>query len=194
MRVAGRFLESILKNFESSGGVSGVAVARADLSNPEVPSATKLGSRVDSAEPTTLASLTDSKPMPKNSAALSAKDLLGIHLGAIDFLMHSREITAPQRSLLRKAVIDMSPEGVDWQSAVRLDMEVLSRPDWHESVVSVAQAYAAALKDPFALPKLQQVIASSPQQLRDVVPNPQRVLEEQKDLRERLAQIRSRLQ
>jgi len=129
-------------------------------------------------------------------AAVSAKDLLVIHLGAIDFLLHSRELTANQRSLLRKAVAEIGPDGLDWQSALRIEMEVLNRPDWHVSsaVESITQAYAAALKDPATLPKLQQRIASAPQQLRDVIPNPQRVLEEQKDLQEKLAQMRSRLQ
>ena len=129
-------------------------------------------------------------------ATVVAKDLLAIHLGAMDFLMHSKQLSASQTSLLRAAVADSGSEGVDWQSAVRLEMEVLNRPDWHGSgaVESVTQAYTAALKDPALLPKLQQAIASAPQQLRDVVPNPQRVLEEQKDLHEKLARMRSRLQ
>ena len=129
-------------------------------------------------------------------AALTGKDLLVVHLGAIDILMHSKELSALQRSMLRKSVAGGGLEGVDWQSAVRLEMEVLNRPDWHVSgaVEGVTQAYMAALKDPAALPKLQQVIASAPQRFRDVIPNPQRVLEEQKDLHEKLAQMRSRLQ
>jgi len=129
-------------------------------------------------------------------AALSAKDLMAIHLTAIDSTIHINELSVPQRALLREAVVEAGPEGVDWPSAVKLEMEMLNRPDWRGSsaVENVTHAYIAALKDPTALSKLQQTIAAAPQQLRDLVPNPERVLEEKQDLRDKLAQARSRLQ
>jgi hypothetical protein len=58
----------------------------------------------------------------------------------------------------------------------------------------VTQAYVGALNDPSTLPKLEQVIATVPQPLRDVIPNPKHVLEEKKDWTEKLQEMRSKLQ
>jgi hypothetical protein len=58
----------------------------------------------------------------------------------------------------------------------------------------VTQAYVAALKDPSTLPRLQQVMASLPQPVAAVIPNPKRVLEERWDLIDKLQKTRSILQ
>jgi hypothetical protein len=44
------------------------------------------------------------------------------------------------------------------------------------------------------LPILQRMIATAPRPIAEVIPNPKRVLEEKKDLTDKLLQARSRLQ
>jgi len=58
----------------------------------------------------------------------------------------------------------------------------------------IATAYQNAVNNPSALPGLQQMIASASQPVRELIPNPQRVLDAKQDLADQLRQIRLLLQ
>jgi len=129
-------------------------------------------------------------------ATVVAKDLLVSHLRAIVFTAHAAGLSAAQRSQLQKAVARLGPSGLVWEAAMTREMQALNRPDWQVSVPlgRVTQAYVAALNDSSNLPKLEQIMATVPLPLRDVIPNPSRVLEEKQDLTDKLSQTRSMLQ
>ncbi len=128
-------------------------------------------------------------------ATLVAGDLLATHFKAAAFALRNG-LSPAQRLMLQKAVAQLGPEGVDWQSAMRREMGALNRPDWQVSVPldQVTQAYAGALKDPATLPQLEDLLARVPLPLRDVIPNPKQILQEKQDLTEKLRQMRSILQ
>jgi hypothetical protein len=128
-------------------------------------------------------------------AALAAKDSLIEHLRAITFVQHVDGLSAQQRSALQKAFAQLGSEPLDWQSAMKREMDLLNRPPAQASVPleAVTEAYLSALNDPSRLPKLQQMIVSVPQPLRDVIPDPKKVLEEKHELSERIQQTRSLL-
>jgi hypothetical protein len=75
-------------------------------------------------------------------------------------------------------------------------MGILNKPPWQESVslVGVTQAYLAAVNDPSQMSKLEQLLATVPQPLRDVIPLPKEVLEQKQELDQKLMQTRSLLQ
>lgn len=130
-------------------------------------------------------------------ATLAAKDLLVEHFRAIAFVLHTEGLPASQRLVLQKALAQLGPEPLDWQAAMKREMEVvLNRPPWQASAPMgrMVQVYVGTLDDPSMLPKLQQMIAAAPQPLQNIVPNPRRVLEEKRDLREKLLQTRSLFQ
>jgi hypothetical protein len=129
-------------------------------------------------------------------ATVIAKDLLVNHLRAVAGALHLEQLSATQRTRLQQAVTGLGSRGVDWQSAIKQEMGVLNRPPWQESVslVRVTQAYLAAANDPSQLPKLDQLLATVPQPLRDVIPNPKEVLEQKQELDEQLMRTRSLLQ
>jgi hypothetical protein len=129
-------------------------------------------------------------------ATVIAKDLLVNHLRAVAGALHLEQLSATQRTRLQQAVTGLGSHGVDWQSAIKQEMGVLNRPPWQESVslVRVTQAYLAAANDPSQLPKLDQLLATVPQPLRDVIPNPKEVLEQKQELDEQLMRTRSLLQ
>jgi hypothetical protein len=129
-------------------------------------------------------------------ATVIAKDLLVNHLRAVSATRHLEQLSGTQRTRLQQAVIGLGSHGVDWQSAMKQEMGVLNKPPWQESVslVRVTQAYLAAVNDPPRLPQLEQLLATVPQPLRDVIPNPKEVLEQKQELDEKLMQTRSLLQ
>ena len=129
-------------------------------------------------------------------ATVIAKDLLVSHLIAVSDALHLEQLSAMQRTRLQQAVTGLGSHGVDWQSAIKQEMAVLNRPPWQESVslVGVTQAYLASVNDPSQLPKLEQLLATVPQPLRDVIPNPKEVLEQKQELDQKLMQTRSLLQ
>lgn len=124
-------------------------------------------------------------------ATLVAKSLLTTHLGGIAFALHLEELSSAQKSVLQKALSQLSPDGLDWSSAVKREFE-LPLPGLDASASSalaqIALAYENVLDNPALLPKLQTMIASAPRSLS--IPNPQRVLNEKQDLTEKLRQIR----
>jgi hypothetical protein len=129
-------------------------------------------------------------------ATVIAKDLLVSHLIAVSDALHFEQLSAMQRTRLLQAVTGLGSHGVDWPSAIKQEMGVLNRPPWQESVslVSVTQAYLASVKDPSQLPKFEQLLATVPQPLRDVIPNPKEVLKQKQELDQKLMQTRSLLQ
>ena len=127
-------------------------------------------------------------------ATIVAKDLLVNHFRAIEGLSHLAQFSSSQRLQLQKALADVGPASLDWEAAIRREMKAQDRPDWRMPLQSISRSYTAALNNPSALPDLQQTIASAPPDLRDVIPNPKRVLEEKQDLDKQLQHIRAMFQ
>jgi hypothetical protein len=132
-------------------------------------------------------------------ATLAAKSLIVTHLRAVAFALHTGGLSAVQRSVLQKAIARLEPNGLDWQSATKRDLESLSGRYSAGSATSVAltqivSSYLSALSAPSELPSLKRVIENAPQPLPHIIPNPARVLEEKQDLSDKLMQMRSLLQ
>ncbi len=129
-------------------------------------------------------------------ATLSAKNLLVAHLRAGAFAMHKAGLSAEQRLVLQKAFAELGPDGLDWQSAMKRELEIPHGLDAQGSAAQarITTAYLSALNNPSTLPELQQMIASAPQPLPDIIPNPKRVLEEKQDLSDKLLHPHSLLQ
>jgi hypothetical protein len=132
-------------------------------------------------------------------ATVVAKELLTAHIRAVESVLHVAGLSPTERSVLRKALAQVGPEGLDWGSAVKRELAILETFHRHDSQASAALAritpsYVTALNSPSVLPKLQQMIDGAPRPLRDTIPNPKRVLEEKQDLAGQLLQVRSLLQ
>jgi hypothetical protein len=129
-------------------------------------------------------------------STLIAKDLLTVHFRAIEFMMHHGDLSLAQRLRLQKTVRDLGPTGLDWQSAMKREMEILNRPPGQRSISleRVTQAYIGALNDPSTLPKLEQILVTVPKPLREVIPNPKKVLEQKQELIDKLRETRAHLQ
>jgi hypothetical protein len=130
-------------------------------------------------------------------ATLVAKNLLATHLRSIAFALHIENLSPAQKSALQKALNQLGPAGLDWQSGVKREFEISSsgldaRPS--PALAQIASVYESMLNNPSVLPRLQQMIASAPQPVQNLIPNPQRVLTEKQDLAEQLRQIRLLLQ
>jgi hypothetical protein len=138
-------------------------------------------------------------------ATVAAKDLLASHLRSVAFGLHVAGFSAVQKSALQKALAQLYPEGLDWQSAVRRELGIFSVPfrtpegvkeldSQSSALAEIVPTYTAALNNPALLPKLQEKIAGAPPPLRELIPNPQRVLREKQGLTDKLRQIRSLLE
>lgn len=130
-------------------------------------------------------------------ATLVAKTLLERHLRAVEDAIHLEQLSALQRARLREAVTQLG-EGLDWDTAVKLDLEGLREHYATDAVSSAAltriiSSYVAALDDPSKLPALDTAIHSAPQHLANLIPMATRVLEQKQDLNNRLLQTRSLL-
>jgi len=128
-------------------------------------------------------------------ATLVAKDLLESHFQTAEFAVHAG-ISTEQLAVLRKAVRQAGREGLDWESAIRLEMAALDRPPWQKNVAlaGVTQAYVNVLKNPSTLPDFERLLETIPMPLHDVIPLPQRVLEEKQEFDRKLAQARAALE
>ena len=128
-------------------------------------------------------------------ATLVAKNLLVNHLRGMEFALHMEQLSASQKSLLLRALSQLRPDGLDWQSAVKREFEI-PKPGLDAkasaALAQIAYAYESMFNDPSELPGLQKMIASKPQTL--LIPNPQGVLAAKQDLTDRLSQVRSLLQ
>jgi hypothetical protein len=129
-------------------------------------------------------------------SALVAKRLLIAHFNAMALALHTGGLSPGQRLVLQKAVAQLGPDGLDWQSVVHREMAVLHKADPSDSaaLAEIEPLYLKALNNPSALPALEQMRSSAPQGLSALIPNPKRVLEEKQDLTGKLSEVRSKLQ
>jgi hypothetical protein len=131
-------------------------------------------------------------------AALVEKGLLLSHLKAISSAVQSRQVSVAQRSRLQVAIGRLG-EGLDWQMAVKRDLESLRSiaartPQGSAALTRIISAYTAAMNDESMLPAVNKAIEASPQDLAHVIPIPNRLLEQKKELNDALQQVRSLLQ
>jgi hypothetical protein len=126
-------------------------------------------------------------------ATAAAKTLIVQHLRAAAFVQHGAGLSAAQRSMLQKAVAQLGPDGLDWQSAMKRELEILRARNSQASaaLARIMPSYLNTLNNPSELPVLQKMIAGAPPPLPDIIPNPKRVLEEKQDLTDKLVQARS---
>jgi len=125
-------------------------------------------------------------------ATVAAKTLLVQHLRAAEFALHVAELSAAQRLVLQKAITQLGPNGLDWYSAMKRELDILHGLN-SEAMARIIPSYLNAINDASQLPGLQKSIAIAPPPIPEVIPNPKRVLEEKKDLTDKLLQTRSRL-
>jgi hypothetical protein len=133
-------------------------------------------------------------------ATLAARSLILEHLMAVNF--GSRHgFSSTQRELLRNALATFEPDGLDWRAAMQRELSLLSPSTlpgldsraW-PALQRITPAYLRIFDNPSTLPELQKEIASAPQALQDLIPNPKRELEAKEDLAAKLAQTRKLLQ
>ncbi|HXW90397.1 MAG TPA: hypothetical protein VEK33_07600 [Terriglobales bacterium] len=129
-------------------------------------------------------------------SALVAKRLLLAHFNAVALALHTGGLSTTQRLVLQKAIAQLGPEGIDWQSAVHREMEVLHRADPSDSaaLAEIEPVYLKALNNPSTLSALESMRSSAPPALKDIIPNPKRVLDERQELSDKMLQVRSLLQ
>jgi hypothetical protein len=133
-------------------------------------------------------------------ATLAAKSLIIEHLGVIAFAMHSHGLSSAQRELLRDTLISFGADGLDWRATIRRELSLVSPATlpglnaraW-PALKRITPAYLKIFDSPGTLPDLQQEIASAPQSLQDLIPNPKRALEEKQKLSAKLVETRSLL-
>jgi hypothetical protein len=115
-------------------------------------------------------------------ATLVAKQLLLEHLRAIEGLNHLARLSEAEKSSLRKEITGINLHGLDWAAAIRREFEVISKPENQSEVAQISAKYLAALRNPAALPELEQTIANSSEPTRQLIPLPKRVLEQKQEL------------
>jgi len=129
-------------------------------------------------------------------ATLVADGLISDHLRATAFALRSSGLSATQRSVLQKAVALLGPDGLDWQSAIHRELQVVRSDVSEDAQTSAAafaridSAYAAALQNPSALPALQETIQKAPEFAR-LIAKPDRVLRRKRDLTAQILEVRS---
>jgi len=141
-------------------------------------------------------------------AAVAAQSLLSSDLRIMAFVVHSSqpELSPAQKSVLTRAVAQLPPDGLNWQSAMKREFSILRMPvrssegssqldpAAQAALGEIASAYVSMLANPALLPELQQKISSAPPPLLDMIPNPSRVLEAKQSLIQSIAQVNSLLQ
>lgn len=132
-------------------------------------------------------------------ATEAADHLLMDHLPLIPSIVHAG-ISPAQRLALQKAVAQLGPAGLDWQGAVKRELGLYRGTDHGLSaqglaaLAQITPLYVKAMSDSSVLPRLQKMIDSAPVDLRNFMPNPQRVVESKKSLENHLAEARGLLQ
>jgi len=122
-------------------------------------------------------------------AALAAKTLLLSHLRAVDFAAQMKPLSPGEKALLSVTLGKIGPQVVDWQSAIRREFEVLARSG-SPAPTAVEELYRRALQDDGQLPQLQKAIAGAPQSVANRIASPQRVLDQKRELDEKLHKSR----
>ena len=125
-------------------------------------------------------------------AALAAKKLLVSNLRAVDFAVQMKALSSDEKALLSRELGKLGPEGVDWQSIVRREFEVLARSG-SPVPTAVQELYRRTLQDAGQLPQLQHAIAGTKSAVANLIPNPQSILNQKRELENRLRQSRSML-
>jgi hypothetical protein len=128
-------------------------------------------------------------------ATLIAKSLLVTHLVAVEDGVRMGQLSAAQRSELQNAVAALG-KGLDWPAAARRDLDALSgryagEPQSSATLGRITVNYGAFLKDESKLAMLTDAISSAPPELAHLIPNPKRVLEEKRDLEDKLQETRA---
>jgi len=130
-------------------------------------------------------------------ATLAAKSLLIAHFRGIAFAEHMEHLSLAQKSVLLKALNPLGQDGLDWESAVKREFG-LPRPEFDaknsSALAQISTAFQNVVNNASALPGLQQMIANAPKPVRELIPNPQRVVDEKQNLADQLRQIRPLLQ
>jgi hypothetical protein len=88
-----------------------------------------------------------------------------VHLGVVQFALQLDGLSAAQ-----KAVAQLRPDGLEWQSAVKRELEIPLGLD-AKTLAAMAQIvpiHVSALSNPSILPKLQEMRTAGSQRLRDV--------------------------
>lgn len=130
-------------------------------------------------------------------ATVVAKNLLTTHIKAMAGALHVGQLSTAQKLVLQKALSQLGEEALDWQSAVKREYEI-PRPRLDakasSALAQISTAFQNAVNNPSALPGLQQMIVSAPQPVRELISNPQRILDAKQDLADQLRQTRLLLQ
>lgn len=129
-------------------------------------------------------------------ASVVAKHLLADHLRLITQALQVEELSPAERLILRQAIDQIGPEGLDWKSNVRRELGILHGVDPQSSaaLARIIPGYVAVLDQPSTLPELQQLISSAPAALREIIPNPKQVVEAKQDLTEKIQRTRALLE
>jgi len=139
-------------------------------------------------------------------AAAVAKSLLVEHMRSMSFALHVGGLSTAEKSILEKSVVQLGTDGLDWQGAVKRELAVLRvpartsegtttlDPKATAALARITSSYVALMSNPSVLAGLQEMIATAPQPLSGLIPNPKRVLEAKQDLTKKIEQIRSSLQ
>ena len=126
-------------------------------------------------------------------ATVAAKTLLVQHLRAVEFALQVAELSAAQRLVLQKAIAQLGPDGLDWHSAMKRELEIPHGLN-SEAYGADHSVLSKCPQQRLQLPGLQKMIATAPPPIPEVLPNPKRVIEEKQDLTDKILQARSRLQ
>lgn len=132
-------------------------------------------------------------------ATLAADRLLMDHLPLIPNIVHAG-LSPAQRSALQTAVAQLGPDGLDWQGAVKRELTLYRGTDHGlnaqglASLAHITPLYVRVMSDASVLPRLEKMIASAPADLRNLMPNPERVVEDEQSLQNHLAEARALLQ
>lgn len=125
-------------------------------------------------------------------AVLAGKTLLVSHLRLAAFAQIEKAQSPAEKALISGALGRIGADGVDWKAAIRREFEVLARSGF-PAPAAVMEHYQRALQDAGQLPQLQKAIANTSKTVAGRVPNPQRLLEQKRELDEQLQIARFRL-
>lgn len=125
-------------------------------------------------------------------AALAGKTLLVSHLRLLSSPQNGNALSPAEKALISTALRRIGDEGIDWDSAIRREFEILGRSGF-PAPPPLEEHYRQALQDAGRLPQIQKDIANLPGEAAGRIPNPQRVLQQKRELRESLQTARLRL-
>ena len=129
-------------------------------------------------------------------ATVVAQGLIMAHLQTVYGFQHVAGFSAAQKAALQKSIDQLGPDGLDWSAAMKREMAVLPTHDPQDAAArdKIAASYLRLLSNPGTLPELQETISNAPKQIADLIPNPKRVLDQKKNLTDKLQQTRTVLQ